>query len=84
MSRRTFAPGACPRVIPFSNLLLQWSGTRNAPLSSNDLIFTSAASGPLPPVTTIFCAIEGGKQYASWQRLDAHDLHLTLLSVMMR
>ena len=48
----------------------------SAPLSS--LI----APTPLPLVTAVFCSAEGGKQYASWRRLDAREVHLELLTVM--
>ena len=36
----------------------------------------------IPPVTMVFCAVEGGKQYATWQRKDAREVHNELVAVM--
>ncbi len=56
------------------------AGALLAPLGSRDLL----PAGPLPPVTMVFCSVEGGKQYAAWRRHDAHEVHLQLVSTMQR
>ena len=57
------------------------TGAFLAPLGSHD----PQISVPLPPVTMVFCSVEGGSQYASSAskgKADAHDVHLELLAVM--
>ena len=56
-----------------------WAGAFLAPLGSRDPL----SAGSLPPVTMVFCSIEGGKQYASLRsKADARDVHLELIAVM--
>ena len=55
------------------------AGAFLAPLGPRDP--QSAVS--LPPVTVVFCSIEGGKQYASSRsKADARDMHLELVAIM--
>ena len=49
-----------------------------APLGSKD----TASSGSLPPVTAVFCSVEGAKQYSARTKIDAHMVHSELVSVM--
>jgi hypothetical protein len=30
----------------------------------------------------VFCAVDGGKQFTTWQRRDARDVHNELVAVM--
>jgi len=39
-------------------------------------------SSLIPPVTMVFCAVDGGKQFTTWQRRDARDVHNELVAVM--
>ena len=54
-----------------------------APLAGSSAPLSSLlAPTPLPLITAVFCSAEGGKQYASWRRLDAREVHLELLTIM--
>ena len=56
-----------------------FAGALLAPLGLRDPL----SAGSLPPVTMVFCSIEGGKQYASLRsKADARDVHMELIAVM--
>ena len=38
---------------------------------------------PLPPMTMVFCMVDGGKMYAIRHRRDARLVHLGCLSVVL-
>ena len=59
--------------------MLDFVGARQAPLGSKD---TLSFSGPLPLVTVAFCVVDGGKQYAAWNKADVHSVHDELMTIM--
>ena len=55
-------------------------GTLLAPLGSKDTL----PSVPLPPVTLVFCSLDGGLQYSAVHRQDVLSVHLELVAIMRR
>ena len=55
-------------------------GTLLAPLGCKDTL----PSGPLTPVTLVFCSLDGGLLYSAVHRQDVLRVHLELVAIMRR
>ena len=65
---------------PITHCTPSLPGTLLAPLGSKDPL----PSGPLPPVTLVFCSLDGGLQYSAVHRQDVLSVHLELVAIMRR